>query len=69
MLPLPDAPEAQFRFERRAFGEGPLRKPLMFGFANSVGEFVADILGVAIPLVILILISNTLAKLVRQLRT
>jgi hypothetical protein len=41
--------------------------PLMFSFANSLGEFLGAVFGVAIPLVVLILISNTLVKLVRRL--
>jgi hypothetical protein len=41
--------------------------PFMFGFANSAGDFLRHVLTVAIPLVVLVLIASTLARLVRRL--
>lgn len=44
-----------------------LISPFMFGFANSTGQFVTAVLTVALPLLVVVLIAHTLAKLVRRL--
>ena len=41
--------------------------PLMSSFASSLGEFAGMVFGIAAPLVVLILVSDTLVKAVRRL--
>lgn len=38
--------------------------PLMFSFADTFGEWIGAIFGVALPVFVLVLIANTMVKLV-----